>query len=197
MVTPVAFYMPLNPGPGPSQAQPARSGPGQRPQQRPEQHSSGGNRPGAGAGAPPSTGPAPGLSVGLSVPEQDLVDRWPEVIQEILKRKPTLGSHLVRSSLSNTGGGRITVVLPQQNRFGLGQLNQPENKKHLQEIMSGITGTRLEVQCVPGDPGEARRRQAPPGRPGTSPGQEGPEEGVRRVLDIFEGTEMSPDESGQ
>ncbi len=178
-------------GPGRGGGPPTRSKPGpglgSNPGQGPATR--GTDRPPADTGAAQSTGPA----AGLTVPEQDLTDRWPEVVQEILKRKPTLGSHLVRSRLHRPKDGRISVVLQRQNRFGLDQLNQPENRKILQDLLSGITGTRLGVECVPGDSGEVSQSRGSHERPGTPAGPEGPEEGVKRVIEIFEGRELSPD----
>jgi len=122
----------------------------------------------------------------------DLAGRWADVVREIIRARPSLGSLLSRSRFQRLEGNVLTVELPPRNRFGLEQLSQPENLRAVQELLLAVTGQSMTPAYVlaPSDAAggtdastEAAVRRSP----------KRPEEGVKRVLEIFDGHELFPE----
>jgi hypothetical protein len=114
------------------------------------------------------------------------------VVREIIRVRPSLGSLLSRSRLGGIEGDVITVELPPRNRFGLEQLGQPENLQVIQDLLRDMTGKSVTLAYVLAAPDASHDADG-----GSSVevrrGPRQPDEGVKRVLEIFDGRELFPD----
>lgn len=180
------------PAAGPAATPPCAESPRKQPPRGPSRPSPATTSP--APPAPAATGSAAGQAnagsepVAPIAPEQ-FAARWAEVVQEIIRAKPSLGSLLARSSCASLEGERLTVALPARNRFGMDRLSTVDNLRVVADIMGKIAGRRLRLEYVLGGESQSTTDAA---EEAAQTGPATPEDGVQRALDIFEGEEVGP-----
>jgi DNA polymerase-3 subunit gamma/tau len=125
------------------------------------------------------------------------------LVTEIKKRKPMLQGTVEECSFSGPDdSGVVRIALRNERKMHRDRLESPQVQQILREALEAVCGRPIRIEIAP-VPGKARPVQqthgseAPPPAPREDRAASAPPptEGVRRILDRFQGQVLEPDES--
>ncbi|MDA0375319.1 MAG: DNA polymerase III subunit gamma/tau [Planctomycetota bacterium] len=124
------------------------------------------------------------------------------LVAEIKKRKPMLQGTVEECAFAGPDDdGVVRVALRTERKMHRDRLESPQVQQLLREALEAVCGRPIRVEITPAagrarPVPQARGSEAPPPEPRASRAAEAPAptEGVRRILDRFQGQVLEPDE---
>jgi DNA polymerase III subunit gamma/tau len=135
--------------------------------------------------APP---PPPETFTGTPTTADEGQAAWPRVRAAIKAKSTTVEALLSNGRVARLAGDDLTILLPPAFMFAVGRLEDPKNKKIIDEAVQSVFGRKLAVKIslesgAAADPGAARKAAIPQTEASADPG-------VKKILETFGGSRV-------
>jgi len=136
------------------------------------------------AAAPPA--PAPAFS-GTPINLEEAQGAWPRVLDAIKGKNMVAAAMLKNAKVVRLSGEELALVMPSGFKFNVARLQDPKNKKSIEEAVQGIFNRRLAVKItVESEPTGETAPAGPPKRPADTTA----DPGVKKILEAFGGSKV-------
>jgi DNA polymerase-3 subunit gamma/tau len=153
-------------------------------------------RPPAGPPAPeadaegsPPLPPAPPAFTGTPTTSDEAQSAWPRVLAAVKAKSAVASALLANARILRLAGDDLTVALPPGfNKFHIDRLEDPKNKKSVEDSVQSVFGRKLAVKVMlePGGTGAP----AAPTRPAVPQTEATADPGVKKILEAFGGSKV-------
>ncbi len=136
------------------------------------------------AAAPPP--PAPAFS-GTPINLEEAQGAWPRVLDAIKGKNMVAAAMLKNAKVVRLSGDELALVMPSGFKFNVARLQDPKNKKSIEEAVQAIFNRRLAVKItVESEPTGETAPAAAPKRPADTTA----DPGVKKILEAFGGSKV-------